>query len=283
MESPPTISTAPWKVLKIDPPSKFLEQYPLPQVDDFEGLFSFEALPYMVVCLYAYPEMIPSFSNHMDFDDNLAGTTEATNAAVEWFTELSSKLQETLDLGEVPSAYLDFYLTEKHGASHWIRGKNIELNVPHHAEKFFLTDRIAYDESTRKFYQYQSTTGLWNSISQERLLGVAARYWKRLATDLDDPRLQEKVMTKRTSGFLKSFIQFGASECHFLPCQKSSILHAQDCMVKIVAGKDRRRIDFSPMFFSRERLNVPHIKSRDNPEEFLKYLGNVISSDVQRQ
>lgn len=257
----------------------FLRQREHPGVDDFYPYFSFPALPFLVVCLYAYPEWIPDFEAHLT-DDPLLTDDADVAAAIQWLSDIATELRNS-------GKNLDSYLTEKHGEAFLpktsskgvVTGK--ELNLIHHAEKFSILQRVGYDSEKNAFYSYQPASGLWAQVGKEVLRKRAGEYWKKVADSFSrtDPNYRAKLLAQRKPAFLNNFVETVLDYSHFFAYPKTSVLHAKNCMVHIGPGKIQRR-PFSPLYFSRSQLAVNFHATAKYPK-FQEYLDEVIERDDQ--
>ncbi len=260
-------------------PTEFLSQRENPGIDDFRPYFSFPALPFLIVCLYAHPQWIPDFEAHLT-DDPLLPTSEDVAAALVWLAAVAQGLK---DGGKT----LDSYLTQKHGEAILpkystkgvITGK--ELNLIHHAEKFSITHHVGYDSEKKCFYSYRHSKGLWEETEKASLRSLAGDYWKKVADSFSrsDPSYRAKLLALRKPAFLNNFVETVSDYSHFYAYPTTGILHAKNCMVHIGVGEIQRR-PFSPLYFSRSQLAVNFSASAKYPK-FQNYLDDVIEVDDQ--
>ncbi|MEI6032819.1 MAG: phage/plasmid primase, P4 family [Verrucomicrobiae bacterium] len=258
------------------------QNYPLPEAADLKTYFSSPALPYLVACLYGFPDEIEDFASHLENDPKNPGDDPEQTAAetIQVLVEYSEKLREA---GE----NLTTWLTRKHGEDRLEKTDrdeespqviDVAPNPPYHAEFFALTRKVGFDQVKRSFYQYNPENGTWEEATPEQLRQEAAAYWKEFADFYsENPTLRTRILVRRTTSFLDSFIKQVATNSYFYPSYGSPLfLHAANKMVGI--GSKEKNRDFAPAFFSLNRLPITYLEKAECPL-FLKFLKGATSED----
>lgn len=256
-------------------PDNFLRTCAEPEPDDFNFL-SFPPVPFLVVCLYGFPNFIPDFIEHLENDSNNPGPDKEAKAqvAVEALVQISNQIRAS-------GKNLQSYFAAKHGESEIPKGGGLVPNPPYHAEKFAVTKLVGFDPIKRTFVRYNPANGLWEYSAIEDLRRLASSYWKEFAdTKSSEAAVRGKLLAMRTTGFLDSFLKLSASFSNFFPSTAPPVLlHAKNKMVGI--GRKEANREFSPVFFSQSQIPVAYFEKGKSAEcpKFTEFLAGALEED----
>ena len=258
-------------------PRIFLADHPRPVPDDFKYFLDIPLLELLVFCIYADTTFLREFVFHLQEDEKLNKAKIKAEEAINWLEEVSSLLR---GVGENETTYE----VRRHGEPYFIQcdkdgnETDVNLNLPFHAELFSITHRVSYDVETKQCYLYESDSGLWRLIFEKQINKEAAFYFKKFAENFEGS-MQGKVLTRRTNYFINEFRKMVSSFTYFGERPKVRFVHARNSMVPLETKEPHK---FSPLFFSKNRVNVDYDKNEYPSrfiEQFLKC--SLIDEDIE--
>jgi len=154
----------------------------------------------------------------------------------------------------------------------------VTLNQHFFARKFAMERELLFDGNAAQFYEYDSTTGLWRTVSEDVLKKRLFEDFVGFANEQEESR--EKLKIKANNRFLEETLDLvrGYSENSgaFENTWEIPIIHCKNAMVLAVG--EGRTIPFLAHFYSRNQCPINYRPDQQCPK-FEKWLGEVVDDD----
>jgi putative DNA primase/helicase len=245
-------------------PNIFVARHPQPVADDFREFLDIQLLELLVFCIYADTTFLREFIFHLQEDEKLRKAKIKADEAINWLEEVSTLLR-----GAKETALS--YEIRRHGSPFFMEKDEVGnekaaiLNLPFHAELFSITRRVSYDADTKQCYLYETSSGLWRLIFEKQITKEVAFYFKEFSDGFEGS-IRGKLLTGRTNYFLNEFRKMVSSFTYFGDKPKVRFVHANNTMVPLESKEPHH---FSPLFFSKNRINTDYDKNA-YPSRFIE-------------
>lgn len=156
------------------------------------------------------------------------------------------------------------------------KGRPVGLNQQHVAARFAALTRLVFDAATRLFYRYEDDSGLWRTVSEDKLaVEIGAMVRARLKESL-----VLEALGKCTSGFLRQVVAHlrGMVDKPDAFAQRAKAIHVANGMLCLEDGRLRLQ-KFAADNFSRNRSEIKYDPKAKCPRFLGELLEPVLPAD----
>ena len=154
------------------------------------------------------------------------------------------------------------------------------VNQSHFAARYVKDSGIIHDPSIRRFFVYESTTGLWRHQTDDATVANLAKTYQKIVVESDRP----KLLAKRTASLLAGLRELarGIAEKRDVFGAHKDVVHVANGMLKLTTSGGVELLPFAPEYFSRNRSEYAWISMAECPR-FLNELlvGAMPPEDVE--
>jgi P4 family phage/plasmid primase-like protien len=200
----------------------------------------------------------------------MINTADALALKLTDFTQSATLLDDSTDLAAQTygPAILDLS-TDKY--------EKYELNQKYFSGRYFMDVLVLYDLTTKRFYLYDSGTGLWISKSDSSIANSMGELFQQIIM-----QKRPELLARRTSNFLHSLVEMlrGIAEREDAFNRSRAFVHVANGVLAIDPQTGEYELKpFDHNYYSRNRSEVEWIPDAECPQFIAELLKSALSDD----